>query len=83
LNEWLVAALVLIVAMVPLGAVCVAASVVEGLVALQLGGTIAALALMMLAEGIHRQPFADLALILAMLSFIGPLAFAFVLERMR
>lgn len=83
MNEWLFAALVLLVAMVPLGFVCVVGSAVEGLVALQLGGTIAALALMMLSEGIQRQPFADLALILAMLSFIGPLAFAFVLERLR
>jgi multisubunit Na+/H+ antiporter MnhF subunit len=83
MNEWLVAALVLLVAMVPLGVVCVYSPAVEGLVALQVAGTNTALILLLLAEGIHRQPFADLALILAATSFIGPLAFAYFLERAR
>jgi multisubunit Na+/H+ antiporter MnhF subunit len=80
MNEWLVAALVLLVAMVPLGIVCVRSPAVEGLVALQVGGTNAALILLALAEGFGRQPFADLALILGATSFIGPLAFAYFLE---
>ena len=81
MNEWLAASLVLLVAMVPLAVVCVRSPAIDGLVALQVGGTNAALVLLLLAEGIQRQPFADLALILAATSFIGPLAFAYFLER--
>jgi multisubunit Na+/H+ antiporter MnhF subunit len=33
------------------------------------------------SEGIQRQPFADLALVLALMSFVGSLAFAHFLER--
>ena len=81
MNEWLIASLVLLVAMVPLAAVCVWSSAVDGLVALQVGGTNAALILLLLAEGFNRQPFADLALILALMSFVGSLGFAYFLER--
>jgi multicomponent Na+:H+ antiporter subunit F len=81
MNEWLVAALVLLVAMLPLGAVCVFSSALDGLVALQLAGTNAALVLLLLSEGTQRQPFADLALVLALLSFVGSLAFSYFMER--
>jgi multisubunit Na+/H+ antiporter MnhF subunit len=83
MNEWLLAALVLLVAMVPLGVVCARSPAIEGLVALQIAGTNTALILLLLAEGIQREPFADLALILSATSFIGPLAFAYFLERAR
>ena len=83
MNEWLVAALVLLVAMLPLGAVCVWSTAVDGLVALQVGGTNGALILLLLSEGFQRQPFADLALILALMSFVGSLGFAYFLERAR
>ena len=52
----------------------------EGLVALQLAGEIVALVLLLLAEGFQRQPFADLALILAVLSFVGSLVFMRFME---
>jgi multisubunit Na+/H+ antiporter MnhF subunit len=52
----------------------------EGLVALQLAGEIAALVLLLLAEGFQRQPFADLALILAVLSLVGSLVFMRFME---
>lgn len=81
MNEWFIAALALLAAMIPLGAVCVWSSAVDGLVALQIGGTNAALILLLLAEGIQRQPFADLALVLALMSFVGSLGFAYFLER--
>ena len=38
-------------------------------------------ALMLLAEGFHRQPFIDLALVLALLSLIGAMAFARLMEK--
>jgi hypothetical protein len=42
--------------------------------------TLASLAILVLAEGEGRQPFADLALVLAVLSFAGTLLFARFLE---
>jgi multicomponent Na+:H+ antiporter subunit F len=81
-NEFLVAALVLLVAMAPLGWVSFRSSALDGLAALQLAGTNGALIMLMVAEGIHRQPFADLALVLALTSFVGSLAFAYFLERL-
>ncbi len=80
MNEWLLAAFVLLAAMVPLGAVCFFSSAVDGLVALQVAGTNAAFVLLLVSEGIQRQPFADLALVLALMSFVGSLAFAHFLE---
>jgi multisubunit Na+/H+ antiporter MnhF subunit len=81
MNVWLAAALTLVAAMLPLGAVCfVVGRAVDGIVALDLAGTNAALALLLLAEGLKRQPFADLALVLVLLSFVGTLAFSYFLE---
>jgi multicomponent Na+:H+ antiporter subunit F len=53
----------------------------EGLVALELAGVISVLVLLLLAEGFQRQPFVDLALVLAVLSFVGTLAFVRYMER--
>ena len=81
MNEWLIAALVLLASMLPLGAVCFFARPIDELVALQVAGTNAAFILLLVAEGIQRQPFADLALVLALMSFVGSLAFAHFMER--
>jgi len=82
MNEWLLAAsLILIGGIVPCGIVCFLAPAIEALVALELAGSLTAVALILLAEGIHRQPFADLAIVLAALSFVGAIAFARFLER--
>ena len=81
MNVWLAAALVLLAGMLPLGAVCfLVRRAIDGLVALGLAGTNAALVLLLLSEGLKRQPFADLALVLALLSFIGTIAFSYFLE---
>jgi multicomponent Na+:H+ antiporter subunit F len=81
MNEWILAAVVLLIGgLVPCLVVCVRASVMEGLVALQLAGEIVALVLLLLAEGFQRQPFADLAIILAVLSFVGSLVFVRFME---
>ncbi|MEA2427417.1 MAG: multicomponent Na+:H+ antiporter subunit, partial [Thermoleophilaceae bacterium] len=72
---------VLLVAMLPLLGVCFLSSAVDGLVALQVAGTNAAFILLLLSEGIRREPFADLALVLALMSFVGSLAFSYFLER--
>ena len=81
MNVWLAAGLVLIAAMLPLGLVCFfVRRPIAGLVALDFAGTNAALALLVLSEGFKRQPFGDLAIVLATLSFVGTVAFSYFLE---
>jgi multicomponent Na+:H+ antiporter subunit F len=82
-NDWLWAATALIAALLPCAASAVRRSPAHGLVGLQVAGPIASLALLLLAEGIGREVFADLALTLAVLSFAGSLLFARFLERLR
>ena len=82
MNGWILAAIVLVLGgLVPCLAVSLRASVMEGLVALELAGVISVLVLLLLAEGFQRQPFVDLALVLAVLSFVGTLAFVRYMER--
>jgi multicomponent Na+:H+ antiporter subunit F len=83
MNEWEIAAAVLTAALIPCGAVCLRASFAEGVVGVQLSATLAGLALLVLAEGEGRQPFATLALVLVILSFAGTLVFLRFLERQR
>lgn len=80
MNEWEIAAAVLAAGLLPCLAVCALAGVADGLVAMELGGTIVATILMVLAEGLQRQPFIDLALTLAVLAIVGTLAIARLLE---
>lgn len=81
MNEWIIAAVVLLIAgTLPLGLTCLLSDAIEGLVALSLTGVIATLVLLLLAEGFHRQPFVDLAVALAVMSFIGSVAFVRFLE---
>lgn len=81
MNIWLAAGLILLIAMLPLGLVCFfVRRAVDGVVALDFAGTNAAIALVLLSEGIKRQPFADLAIVLAVMSFVGTVAFSYFLE---
>ena len=81
MNEWEIAAAVLAAGLLPALAVAALAGVAEGLVALEIAGTIVSTILMVLSEGLQRQPFIDLALTLALLSLVGGLALARLLER--
>jgi multisubunit Na+/H+ antiporter MnhF subunit len=81
MNEWEIAAAVLGAAIVPCLAVCFLARAESALAAFELAGTLLASALMALCEGFHRQPFIDLALLFAVLSMIGALVFARMMER--
>lgn len=83
MNGWLWAATALIAALAPLALVAARRPPLEGLVALEAGGVDAALAMLLLAEGTRRQVFADLALVLGVLSFVGAIAFIRFLERLR
>lgn len=81
MNAWLIAATVLLAGIVPLLVVCVRNGPLDALVALELASTITTFVLMLLAQGYRRDPFFDLALVSALLSFAGVLTFARFLER--
>jgi multisubunit Na+/H+ antiporter MnhF subunit len=81
MNEWLIAAAVLLVGLVPCLWVAMRGSILSALAALELASTITTLALVLIAQGLHRDPFMDLALVSSILSFAGALTFARFLER--
>jgi multicomponent Na+:H+ antiporter subunit F len=81
MNEWLLAVVVLLAALLPCGIVCALRSPVDGLVALELAGVIDTTILVLLSEGFQRQSFVDLAVVAAVVSFAGSLVFARILER--
>lgn len=81
MNAWLVAATVLVSGLLPCLWVAMRASIVGALAALELASTITTLTLLLIAQGLHRDPFVDLALVSAVLSFAGALTFVRFLER--
>jgi multisubunit Na+/H+ antiporter MnhF subunit len=81
MNPWLLAATALLLGLFPCAYVCLRTAPVDRLVALELTGTISALAFVLLAEGFDRSIYMDLALALALLSFAGGLVFAHFFER--
>jgi multisubunit Na+/H+ antiporter MnhF subunit len=82
-NGWLWAATVLVAALVPLMWICVRLPAPEGIVAIEAAGVDATLALLLIAEGTNRQPFADLALVLAVVSLVGATAYLRFVEAFR
>jgi multisubunit Na+/H+ antiporter MnhF subunit len=80
MNEWEVVAAVLGAGLAACGALAALGGVAAALVALELGGTIATTILMVLSEGLQRQPFVDLALVVAVLSVLGGMVIARLLE---
>jgi multisubunit Na+/H+ antiporter MnhF subunit len=81
MNEWQIAATVLGFALVPCLVVCFLSEAGGALPALELGGVLLSTILVLLAEGFHRQPFVDLAVVFAPMSMIGAVAFARLMER--
>jgi multisubunit Na+/H+ antiporter MnhF subunit len=81
MNEWEIAAAILGAAMVPCLGVCMLAGATSGLAAFEVASALLSTVLMVLSEGFQRQPFIDLAIVFAMLSIIGALAFARLMER--
>jgi multicomponent Na+:H+ antiporter subunit F len=80
-NPCLMAAGAMLLCLIPCGIACLRGEAVNRLVGLEAAGLIASLVLVLLAEGLNRPPFLDLALALALLSFGGGLVFARFLER--
>jgi multisubunit Na+/H+ antiporter MnhF subunit len=82
-NGWLWAATVLVAAFVPLAILCARLPAPEGIVAIEAAGVDAVLALLLIAQGTNRQPFGDLALVLAVVSFVGAIAYLRFVEAFR
>jgi multisubunit Na+/H+ antiporter MnhF subunit len=82
-NVWLVAAVSLLVGVIPCAVVLVRDDLDSALVALQLGGLLVAEVLLLVAVGADRSPYADVALVLAVLSLPAGLVFARFLEGWR
>ncbi|HEX3512196.1 MAG TPA: MrpF/PhaF family protein [Solirubrobacteraceae bacterium] len=80
MNAWLIAALALLPALLVCGVTCFFSAAIDGLVALELASTLSVVELMLLSEGTGRQPFIDLALVLAAMGLIGSVAFARLME---
>ncbi len=80
MNEWEIAATVLAFALIPCLLVCLFAAPPDGLLALEIAGVLASTILVLLSEGFHRQPFIDLAVVLAPMTLIGSLTFARLME---
>ena len=81
MNAWLIAATVMLSGLGPCIWVVMRGSRVSALVALQLASTLTTLTLLLIAQGLRRDPYADLALVSALLSFAGSLTFVRFLER--
>ncbi|HKF80217.1 MAG TPA: monovalent cation/H+ antiporter complex subunit F [Thermoleophilaceae bacterium] len=81
MNAWLIAATVMLFGLGPCIWIVMRGSRISALVALELASTLTTLTLLLIAQGLHRDPFADLALVSALLSFAGSLTFVRFLER--
>jgi len=80
-NAWLAAASALLILVLPCAVAAMRGGMVERLLGVELGGVLTTLSLLMLAEGFDRSIYFDLALVFAVMSFVGSLAFVRFLER--
>lgn len=81
MNAFTIAATVLLAGFVPLGWIGARRRPIDGLVALQLAGTLTVLILMCLAAGFERDFEYSVAVVAAVVSWIGGLVFARFLGR--
>jgi multisubunit Na+/H+ antiporter MnhF subunit len=81
MSVWPVCAVALGVGALVCGLACLRADRFRAVIGLEVAGVVAALDLLVLSVHYKRQPFADLGLVLAVLSFAGALAFLRYLER--
>jgi multicomponent Na+:H+ antiporter subunit F len=80
-NFWLGGAFALMLGLIPCGIVVFRTETANRLVGLEAATVLVVLAMLLLAEGYHRNFLFDLALMLALLSFGGGMVFARFLER--
>ena len=73
MSVWLWGAAALLVGLVPCGWIALRETRMDAVVALELGGTIATLTLVLLAQGFNRASYYSVPIALAFLSFVGAL----------
>lgn len=83
MTAWFVAAVALLLGVGLCLAGTLRGAVADRLVALELAGVVSTLAFLVLAEAFGRGIYADLAVVLALVSFPGGLVFARFLEHWR
>jgi multisubunit Na+/H+ antiporter MnhF subunit len=81
MNVWLWGATALLVGIVPCGWIAMRATRADALVALEVAGTVATLALVLMSEGFDRASYMGVPLVLAFLSLVGSLLIARFLGR--
>jgi multisubunit Na+/H+ antiporter MnhF subunit len=80
MNVWEIVAAVLGGGLVACGGVCLIAGIGDALIALEIAGVLTTTILMLLSEGLQRQPFVDLAVVAALLSLVAALVIVRLLE---
>ena len=81
MNTFVIAAIAMLVAIVPCGIALVRGKVIDALVAYEAISSIAVMVLILLAEGFKRSSEFELGVLLALLLFGSGLVFARFLER--
>jgi len=74
-NAFTIAATALLAGFVPVGIVCVRGRHVDGVVALELAGSLACLVFLCLGEGFHRSSYFDVPIVCAVLTWISGFVF--------
>jgi multicomponent Na+:H+ antiporter subunit F len=78
---WLAFSAILLLGLVPCGALALRGDAVESLIGLVATGVIVTLVLLLLSVGFGRPIYGDVAIVVAVLSFAGGLVFVQYLER--
>jgi multicomponent Na+:H+ antiporter subunit F len=81
MTTWLVATMAVLATFPACAVICVRGSAADAVIGLELASVAATLAVLLLAEAFERQALVDLALTLAVMSFVGNLAYARFIER--
>ncbi|HEX6762826.1 MAG TPA: monovalent cation/H+ antiporter complex subunit F [Gaiellaceae bacterium] len=75
MNAFTIAATALLVGFVPIGVVCLRFRELDGVVAIELAGALAALVFLCLGEGFHRSAYFDLPVVCAALAWVSGMVF--------
>lgn len=81
MNDFLLAATVMLAGFIPIGVVCLRGGPMDALAALELAGALATTILLCLAEGFGRSSYFDVPVACATLTWVSGLIFARFLGR--
>ena len=80
MNQWLVAAIGFLALLLWAGILAMRGELFDRVVAMELSSTLTALLLVLLAQGFGRDVYFDLAVVTAVVSFVGTLFYLRFLE---